>query len=286
MRRRTFSSNKNGFSLIELCITLAVLSILTGSVTSVFIKRVQIKAGEKTALEMSAIQQAAMAYFVANDAWPGGLTDLQSAGYLNNSWIPVNPWQNSYTVSSTDNGFTVRTSVPQEWSALVARDLPDSSVSAGVVTSTVPAPGAALDPSLPVGTIVMWPKSIAEIPPGWHLCDGTNGTIDLRDKFVVGARQESGDTLFTGVSGSLTQTGGEAYHTLTTSEMPSHTHQLRILYNDGSGAQHNSEDNVAGVSAGANELKWSSNSMASTGGGAAHNNLPPYRAIYFIMKIE
>ena len=52
MRKNTSTSNK-GFSLIELCIALGVLVILTSAITPVFIKRIQVKAGEKTALEMS-----------------------------------------------------------------------------------------------------------------------------------------------------------------------------------------------------------------------------------------
>ena len=41
--------------------------------------------------------------------------------------------------------------------------------------------------SLPTGAIVMWGGSIASIPTGWTLCDGTAGTPDLQDRFVVGA---------------------------------------------------------------------------------------------------
>lgn len=39
----------------------------------------------------------------------------------------------------------------------------------------------------PVGTIIPWSGAIADIPPGWFLCDGTAGTPDLRDRFIVGA---------------------------------------------------------------------------------------------------
>lgn len=41
--------------------------------------------------------------------------------------------------------------------------------------------------NVPQGGIIMWSGSIASIPADWALCDGTNGTPDLRDKFVVGA---------------------------------------------------------------------------------------------------
>jgi len=40
---------------------------------------------------------------------------------------------------------------------------------------------------VPKGGIIMWSGSVASIPEGWALCDGTNGTPDLRDRFVVGA---------------------------------------------------------------------------------------------------
>jgi hypothetical protein len=38
-----------------------------------------------------------------------------------------------------------------------------------------------------IGEIRIHSGSLASIPTGWHLCDGTNGTPDLRDRFVVGA---------------------------------------------------------------------------------------------------
>ena len=213
MLRNTSTSNKKGFSLIELCIALGIVAILAGTIVPVFIKRIQIKAGEKTAAEMSVIQQAALSYFVANNAWPASIQALQNAGYLNPSWVTNNPWQNAYTISSNSGAFTVSTTVPQEWTNLVARDLPTSSISGVSVGSTVPVPGSAQNDSLPIGAIVMWSGTVASIPSGWALCDGTNGTPDLRDRFVVGARQDSGGKAQTNITGALTQSGGNVYHT-------------------------------------------------------------------------
>ena len=113
MTRNTSTNNKKGFSLIELCIAIGILAILTGSITSVFIKRIQVKAGEKTAVEMSVIQQAASAYFVANKTWPVNIQALQSAGYLNPSWVTNNPWQNAYTITSNALSFSVSTLLPK-----------------------------------------------------------------------------------------------------------------------------------------------------------------------------
>ncbi len=66
------------------------------------------------------------------------------------------------------------------------------------------------------GMIMGWSGSVETIPSGWHLCDGTVGTIDLRDKFIVGA----GGTHNPGATGgSNTQT-----HPFTSLE---HTHEIR-----------------------------------------------------------
>lgn len=50
------------------------------------------------------------------------------------------------------------------------------------------------------GIIVLWSGAIVDIPPGWHLCDGTQGTPDLRNRFIVGA----GDTYAVDASGGAT----------------------------------------------------------------------------------
>ncbi len=275
MRKNTSINNKKGFSLIELCIALGVLVILTSSITPVFIKRMQIKAGEKTALEMSTIEQAALSYYATNNAWPASIQVLQNAGYLNPSWSAFNPWQNAYTISSNTSAFTVSTTVPQEWTNLVARDLPTTSVSGVIVGTTVPVPGSQNN-SLPIGSIVIWPGTVASIPAGWQLCDGTNGTPDLRDRFVVGARQDSGGISMTNVSGSLTKIGGEAKHILTIVEMPAHSHAYNepTFYSryDGHSSPLCTGTQVSNTS--------------SMGGGQPHNILPPYYALCFIMKIS
>lgn len=59
-----------------------------------------------------------------------------------------------------------------------------------------------LPPSIVFGTITLWYSSVGSIPPGWSLCDGNNGTPDLRDKFIQGA----------GFSVSPGDTGGSTLH--------------------------------------------------------------------------
>jgi len=60
---------------------------------------------------------------------------------------------------------------------------------------------AAIAAAIPTGTIVLWSGSVASIPAGWSLCDGTNGTVDLHDRFVVGA----GGSYAVGATGGAAQ---------------------------------------------------------------------------------
>jgi microcystin-dependent protein len=65
---------------------------------------------------------------------------------------------------------------------------------------------------LPAGFIGMW--SGVTVPSGWYLCDGTNGTPDLRDRFIVSS----------GLNYNVGASGGSDTKTLTTNELPAHTH--------------------------------------------------------------
>ena len=66
----------------------------------------------------------------------------------------------------------------------------------------------------PAGGIILWSGSTASIPSGWVLCNGSNSTPDLRDRFVVGA----------GSSYGVNATGGASSVTLSTSQIPAHNH--------------------------------------------------------------
>lgn len=75
------------------------------------------------------------------------------------------------------------------------------------------APGAASG-VVPIGGIIMWSGTIATIPATWALCDGTANSPgpDLRDKFVVGAKQDDAGVAKSNILGSLSQTGGATGH--------------------------------------------------------------------------
>lgn len=68
--------------------------------------------------------------------------------------------------------------------------------------------------NIPSGIIVMWSGSVGTIPTGWAFCDGTSGTPDLRDRFILAA----------GTVNAVASTGGNNNVTLTTAQLPAHLH--------------------------------------------------------------
>jgi hypothetical protein len=73
---------------------------------------------------------------------------------------------------------------------------------------------SSISTAMPMGVILQWSGTTSNIPTSWHLCDGTNGTPDLRDKFIVGA----GDIY------SPSNVGGSTTVTLSQNNLPMHTH--------------------------------------------------------------
>jgi len=129
---------------------------------------------------------------------------------------------------------------------------------------------------IPSGGIIMWSGAVSAIPAGWVICDGNNSTPDLTGKFVIHADADSGGTYDVGDNAALGATGS---HTLTTAEMPAHTHSFTgrgFTANNGTGVSNDYGDFAAGTT-----------TVSSTGGGTGHSHtgsLPPYYALAYIMK--
>lgn len=120
--------------------------------------------------------------------------------------------------------------------------------------------GLSINDIYPVGSIYM---STNNVNPS-TLFGGT--WEQIKDTFLLGA----GDTYTAG------DTGGEATHTLTIDEMPSHNHIIR-------GWQYNGKSETAGsmqVDSRTTRTNENSKSTLNTGGGQAHNNMPPYLTVY------
>lgn len=174
--------------------------------------------------------------------------------------------------------------------------------------------------TVPQGGIIMWSGSIANIPAGWALCNGANGTPNLRDRFIVGAGGTYNPYTTGGAASATTNTAGwhghgsfTGGHTLTTAQMPAHTHSgttatngdhnhtvnaaFRDYTSDGYGSGGWGQNaNLVTSTAGAHSHAFTTN---ATGEGQAHmhpinsdgahqhtvDTLPPFFALAFIMKL-
>lgn len=126
----------------------------------------------------------------------------------------------------------------------------------------------ALQDAMPVGSIVMFNGKAEEIPSGWAICDGTNGTPNLIDRFILASTYAGG-------------TGGKSQVTLTVSQLPPHRHRLKKCWY---GKSDNADDRQV--------VRWD-NSVSTndqilteeTGLGMPVDIMPPYYRLIYIMKV-
>jgi hypothetical protein len=145
---------------------------------------------------------------------------------------------------------------------------------------------------IPSGVIVMWSGTIATIPTGWFLCDGSNSTPDLRNRFIIAANADDGGAAKTAVTGSATQSGGTKdaivvshTHTATVTD-PGHSHTYNVFQGDGEDAGNNVRANDQSGRTGSVSTAVTNISVgiSTTGSSGTNQNLPPYYALAFIMK--
>ena len=153
---------------------------------------------------------------------------------------------------------------------------------------------AAAAAAFPIGGIILWSGSVASIPSGWALCNGSNGTPDLRNRFVVGA----------GSTYAVDATGGSA-----DAIVVSHTHTYSGTTASNGAHQHTTQSGAGASTAGSTPCLFAgllggfsgtanltSNSVgahdhtfsgttASTGSSGTNANLPPYYALAYIIKL-
>jgi microcystin-dependent protein len=152
--------------------------------------------------------------------------------------------------------------------------------------------------NFPIGATMPWGGDTTP-PTGWLLADGSAVSRATYAKLfgVIGTKFGKGDgsTTFNlppmtdkfpiGKSGTkiVGSTGGEATHLLTTSEMPTHSHPHAHTFNVS-----NAPGGVAALAYRGTGLEWlsagTSSDSTTAGGGQAHNNIPPYVALAYIIK--
>lgn len=109
--------------------------------------------------------------------------------------------------------------------------------------------------AVPSGVITMWSGSLTSIPSGWALCDGQNGTPDLRDRFIVGA----------GSSYDPGDTGGSDSVTLTESQIPSHSHGSGTLGTSSAGSHSHSSGSYTTSTTGSHTHNYTSGRLLASG---------------------
>jgi len=160
----------------------------------------------------------------------------------------------------------------------------------GTNTTQIATTAFVLVNGVPAGAILLWSGSIASVPSGFYLCDGTNGTPDLRDRFVMGA----------GGTYAVNATGGSAdavvvahSHTANTAIVdPGHSHTIADGTVNTRTNPYFNWSGTGGASVGVTGAYTNSNTtgitasttVASTGSSATNANLPPYFALAYIMK--
>jgi hypothetical protein len=171
----------------------------------------------------------------------------------------------------------------------IASNVTATTQTAGTNNTTI-ATTAFVASSIPAGIITMWSGSIVSIPSGWYLCDGTNSTPDLRDRFIVGA----GTTYAVAATGGNKDAVVVSHDHVATVTDPGHTHAntnggTSLLGPNGTYGGVNSAEEGAGqpnnfVGAMANKFTGVTVGISTVGSSGTNANLPPYYALAYIMK--
>lgn len=128
--------------------------------------------------------------------------------------------------------------------------------------------------SVPVGSILMWSGKADQIPSGFALCDGQNGTPDLRGRFVLGSDS----------SHAIGSKGGSLTVQLKEANLPAHSHTYsaeEYSLGDNDLLQVNMTSSTRAVKS---QLSVS-DVTSTTGSGQAFSILPPYYTLCYIMKV-
>jgi microcystin-dependent protein len=146
------------------------------------------------------------------------------------------------------------------------------------------------------GMIVMWSGDEINIPTGWGLCNGQDGRPDLRGRFILGSGQGSGLT-----NRTKGMTGGVERYALTVAEMPTHNHGITdpghahnwtaTRQEQGTDDKNYTQELSKGDAGAADTMSKNTNSVTTgisiqnNGSGQAHENMPPFYVLAFIIKL-
>ncbi|XXY49196.1 hypothetical protein WME91_55225 [Sorangium sp. So ce269] len=214
--------------------------------------------------------------------WDNAVRACDADGVVLNGWETLyavhTPGGNSVAVTFRIVKYGTSFKAPSNWILVASVNYDNNTVKLGTGEILAAKSTISKGALVPTGTIVMWSGAAATVPDGWALCDGNNNTPDLRDRFIVGA----GNAAY-----PVGAKGGEATHTLTVNEMPSHKHDaFASIGKDDSNFSGGSTPDGQNIPFGRGDTpSYTTQSTQNTGGGAPHENRPPYYALLFIMKL-
>lgn len=190
-------------------------------------------------------------------------TSVQASAVGNNTGYPYSASTNLVNSGATGSGLAHPNMPPYITACYIIKISADE-------TDTEDGPANHLI-NAPIGVILAWSGTEDNIPEGWHVCDGEEGTLDLRGKFVLGAN----------ASHAIGSTGGSEEVALTVEQMPFHDHTF--IARSGSGT-------TTGVSYSRSSFDNAAIGLQSVvqyaGGNQPHPNMPPYYTLLYIQKID
>jgi hypothetical protein len=215
----------------------------------------------------------------ASQVWNNTARSANSTGVLLNTWEALyavhTPKGNQDAVSLRIVQYDIAFTAPANWLLVAVVNSDENSVKLG--TGLVLANNTSCTQSSPIpsGIITMWSGATTSVPGGWVLCDGNNGTPNLKDRFIVGA----------GNAYQVGNMGGADSVTLSLAQIPSHNHSnnnfTQLLDNRSDGLY---TTDGFDTTRGEPDILHSG-TIQPAGGGQAHENRPPYYALAYIMKL-
>ncbi|WP_213664012.1 prepilin-type N-terminal cleavage/methylation domain-containing protein, partial [Stutzerimonas stutzeri] len=141
----------SGFTLLEMAVALAVLSLMAAYMTPNFLEQINEDRAEATIQETQAILDAARVYRRDTGTWPGGATCSTAWTVLTTGANPYlagvtanNKYNSPYILSCTSNNFRVQQNLTANWDSYVANKLPSTTIANSAtytIASSVGIPG-------------------------------------------------------------------------------------------------------------------------------------------------
>jgi|TARA_R110000744_G_scaffold13081_1_gene38403 microcystin-dependent protein len=206
----------------------------------------------------------------------GGSSSSELTAHTHNESLAGDGGQLSQTLTDM-NGVTLYSEITDN-SAAVAANTAAIAVNTAAIAAGI----------VPTGSILMWSGAVATIPAGWNICDGTNGTVNLTNKFV-----RSGTSVgTTGGADTITLTGAQSglvshSHSSSVSD-GGHTHTVLGGGSSGQpGFSQSSSYGGSGVSTTSSTtgIGVSVNSVSASDASSSHDNMPSYYELAYIQKV-